>query len=92
MDPADLPIPKKVIDYRKRTQCDSISGLYLREIAMQSGADNNPALNYFKDDTRSFVSTDATAFQYGELLAQAAIADRLGYDDDAKNIAWKPLP
>ncbi len=78
------PSLKKVIDYRKRTQCDSISGLYFWEIAMQSGADNNPALNYFKDDTRSFVSTDATAFQYGELLAQAAIADRLGYDDDAK--------
>lgn len=74
---------KKVIDYRKQTQCDSISGLYYWEIAMQSGADNNPALNYFKDDTRSFISTDATAFQYGEFLAQSAIAKHLGYEDDA---------
>lgn len=74
---------KKVIDYRKQTQCDSISGLYYWEIAMQSGADNNPALNYFKDDTRSFISTDATSFQYGELLAQSAIAGHLGYKEDA---------
>jgi len=75
---------KSVIDYRKKTQCDSISGLYYWEIAMQSGADNNPALNYFKDDSRSFISTDATAFQYGELLAQAAIASKLGYKEDAE--------
>ncbi|MCM1020610.1 MAG: hypothetical protein NC343_00575 [Muribaculum sp.] len=77
------PALKSVIDYRKRTQCDSISGLYYWEIAMQSGADNNPAMNYFKDDSRSFISTDATAFQYGELLAQAAIAEKLGYTADA---------
>lgn len=77
------PRLKKVIDYRRQTQCDSISGLYFWEIAMQSGADNNPALNYFKDDSRSFISTDATAFQYGELLAQAAIAEKLGFGDDA---------
>lgn len=74
---------KKVIDYRRQTQCDSVTGLYYWEIAMQSGADNNPALNYFKDDPRSFISTDATAFQYGELLAQAAIARHLGYEVDA---------
>ncbi len=78
------PALNKVIDYRRATQRDSISGLYYWEIAMQSGADNNPALNYFKEDTRSFLSTDASAFQYGELLAQAAIAEKLGYDADAK--------
>lgn len=74
----------KVIDYRRATQRDSVSGLYFWEIAMQSGADNNPALNYFKDDSRTFLSTDASAFQYGELLAQAAIAEKLGFDDDAR--------
>lgn len=78
------PSLKKVIDYRRQTQRDSVSGLYFWEIAMQSGADNNPAMNYFKDDSRSFISTDATAFQYGELLAQAAIARHLGHDNDAK--------
>ncbi|MDE6448472.1 MAG: hypothetical protein K2L41_00145 [Muribaculaceae bacterium] len=75
---------QSVLDYRRNTQRDSISGLYYWEIAMQSGADNNPAMNYFKDDTRSFISTDATAFQYGELLAQSAIAEKLGYSDDAR--------
>lgn len=75
---------ENVIDYRRKTQRDSISGLYGWEIAMQSGADNNPALNYFSEDTRSFISTDATAFQYGELLAQAAIASQLGYKKDAE--------
>lgn len=74
----------KVIDYRRQTQRDSISGLYYWEIAMQSGADNNPAMNYFKDDSRSFISTDASAFQYGELLAQAAIASHLGKAEDAE--------
>lgn len=77
----------RVLDYRRATQRDSISGLYYWEIAMQSGADNNPALNYFKDDTRTFLATDASAFQYGELLAQAAIARQLGYDDDARRYA-----
>lgn len=77
----------RVIDYRRKTQRDSISGLYYWEIAMQSGADNNPALNYFKDDSRSFISTDATAFQYGELLAQAKIATKLGYKEDASRLS-----
>ncbi|MCM1139432.1 MAG: hypothetical protein NC453_12750 [Muribaculum sp.] len=78
---------KSVIDYRRRTQCDSVTGLYGWEIAMQSGADNNPALNYFKDDSRTFISTDATAFQYGELSAQSAIAEKLGYKEDAEKYA-----
>lgn len=77
---------EKVIDYRRKTQRDSISGLYYWEIAMQSGADNNPALNYFKDDSRTFLSTDASAFQYGELLAQAAIAEKLGKNNDASRL------
>lgn len=76
----------KVLDYRRATQRDSVSGLYFWEIAMQSGADNNPALNYFKDDSRTFLAADASAFQYGELLAQAAIADKLGKTEDAKKL------
>lgn len=76
----------KVLDYRRATQRDSVSALYFWEIAMQSGADNNPALNYFKDDSRTFLAADASAFQYGELLAQAAIADKLGKTEDAKKL------
>ncbi len=78
---------EKVLDYRRKTQRDSVSGLYFWEIAMQSGADNNPALNYFKDDSRTFLAADASAFQYGELLAQAAIARKLGKKDDAKRLS-----
>lgn len=79
-----FPALESVIDYRRKTQRDSISGLYGWEIAMQSGADNNPALNYFKDDSRTFIATDATAFQYGELMAQAAIASKLGYKEKSE--------
>ncbi len=75
-----------VLNYRRATQLDSVSGLYYWEIAMQSGADNNPALNYFKDDSRSFISVDATAFQYAEILSQAAIAEKLGMKDDAERL------
>ncbi len=75
-----------MLNYRRATQLDSVSGLYYWEIAMQSGADNNPALNYFKDDSRSFISVDATAFQYAEILSQAAIAEKLGMKDDAERL------
>lgn len=79
----------KVIEYRRKTQRDPESQLYFWELAMQSGADNNPCLNYFKEDTRSFLSTDASAFQYGELLAQAAIARHLGYNSDADSLSME---
>ena len=82
---------ERVLDYRRSTQLDSISGLYFWEIAMQSGADNNPALNYFKDDSRSFISVDASAFQYGEILAQAAIAEKLGMKADATRLRKEAL-
>lgn len=84
---------QSVLEFRRKTQRDSISGLYFWDIAMQSGADNNPALNYFKDDSRSFLATDASAFQYGELLAQAAIARKLGKtaDGDALEAEAKAL-
>lgn len=73
----------KVIEHRKKTQLDTQSGLYFWEIAMQSGADNNPALNYLQEDTRSFLATDCTAFQYAELLSQSQIAKHLGFEEDS---------
>lgn len=77
----------KILDYRKKTQFDPEFGLYYWEIAMQSGADNNVAMNYFEQDTRSYVCADASAFQYGELLSQAQIAKNLGKTEDAKRFA-----
>lgn len=75
---------KKVLAYREKTQKDTVTGLFYWDIAMQSGADNNPALNYFMEDTRSFLAPDASTWQYKEYLAQSAIATELGYKEDAE--------
>lgn len=73
----------QVISYREETQQDSDTGLFFWQIAMQSGADNNPALNYYKDDKRSFLACDASAWQYLEYVNMAIIAEKLGHNDDA---------
>lgn len=78
---------KKVLAYRKQTQFDEKYGLYFWDNAMQSGADNNVAMNYFIEDKRSYVCADASAFQYGELLAQSAIAKAIGKTEDAAAFA-----
>jgi len=77
----------RVLEYRKKTQFDAGRGLYFWEIAMQSGADNNPALNYFKEDSRRFDCADMCAFQYGELQAAAMLARKLGRTADAERFA-----
>ena len=80
----------RVLDYRDETQFDTIYGLYYWDNAMQSGADNNPALNYFwKEDHRSFLACDASTFQLRELIAQARIAEKLGHKSDAKMLLEK---
>lgn len=73
---------KKVLEYRESTQQDSVTGLFYWDIAMQSGADNNPGMNYFIEDKRSFLAPDASSWQYKEYLAQAALAKKLGYIED----------
>ncbi len=77
---ADL---KKVLNYREKTQQDSATGLFYWDIAMQSGADNNPALNYFMEDKRKFLAPDINTWQYKEYLAQSALAKMLGKTADA---------
>ncbi len=72
----------RVLEYRDKTQFDPKYGLYFWDIAMQSGADNNPALNYFTDDKRSFLACDASTWQLRELIAQANIAKELGKTED----------
>lgn len=79
----------KVLEYRDNTQFDPKYGLYFWDIAMQSGADNNPALNYFTDDKRSFLACDASAWQLRELIAQANIAEKLGKADVANILRTK---
>lgn len=76
---------KKVIEYREKTQQDEKTGLFFWDNAMQSGADNNPAMNYFwQEDHRSFLACDASTFQLKEYMAQAKIADNIGNAEDAK--------
>lgn len=74
---------KKVLAYRDTVYLDTDYNLYFWENAFQSGADNNPALNYFKQDSRSYLATDFSVMQMQEFKAQAVIAAALGYEDDA---------
>lgn len=73
----------RVLAYRDATQRDEATGLYFWEMAFQSGADNNPALNYFSDDKRSFLACDCSAMQLLEFRAQAEIAGALGLTEEA---------
>ena len=80
----------KVLEYRDKTQLDSTYNLYFWDNAMQSGADNNPAMNYFwKEDFRSFLAPDASTFSLREIIAQAKIAEKLGREEDAKMLMEK---
>lgn len=71
-------------DYREKTQQDEKTGLFFWQIAMQSGADNNPAMNYFKEDTRSFLAPDVSTLQVREYEAMAILADKFGHSEDAE--------
>ncbi len=74
---------KMVMNYRENYQKDEETGLFFWEIAMQSGADNNPVLNYFQDDERQFLACDMNTWQYREYLAMIQIAEALGLEQDA---------
>ena len=79
----------KILDYRDRTQLDSLTNCYYWEDAGQSGADNNPAMNVYKQDTRSFLAPDASTLQLREFIAQALIAKELGKMDDYSKLMKK---
>ena len=79
------PELQRILAYRKRTQFDSRWGLWFWDNAMQSGADNNPALSNDPADPSSILAVDASVFAMREYLAMAALADRLGYRDDARD-------
>ncbi len=78
---------KRVVSYQRTKRFDAKYGLYFWEIAMFSGADNNPALNYWDGDTRSYLCTDASAFMYGEMLSLAVIARELGNTAESEQFA-----
>lgn len=57
-------------------------GLYVWEDAMQSGADNNPAIGNGDDVTKMIAACDVNTFMYREYLALAEIARSFDYEED----------
>jgi neutral trehalase len=74
------PAMKRIVEYRKRTQFDVKWGLWFWDNAMQSGADNNPALTNDPKDRSAILAVDASVWAMRESLAMAQLAERLRDD------------
>jgi len=66
-------------------------GLCVWDDAMQSGADNNPAVGNDPQDKRAVLACDVNTFQYREYLALARLAGALGRRDDQARFAGKAV-
>lgn len=75
---------KKVIAYREKTQLDTAYGLFFWDLAIQSGADNNPVLTNDSTDRSAILAVDASTFQLREYFAMSRIAQKLNEPGDAK--------
>jgi alpha,alpha-trehalase len=75
---------KRVLAYREKTQFDSKYGLFFWDIAVQSGADNNPALTNDENDRSAILAADINAFQLREYISMSKIAKKLGRNDDVR--------
>ncbi len=71
------PAMQRIIEYRKRTQFDPKWGLWFWDNAMQSGADNNPALTNDPKDKSAILAVDASVWAMREYLAMAELAERM---------------
>ncbi len=78
------PAMQRVLAYRKRTQFDARWGLWFWANAMQSGADNNPALTNDPKDPSAILAVDASEWAMREYLAMAVLAEHLGDARDAR--------
>lgn len=78
------PAMQRILVYRRKTQFDEHWNLWFWDNAMQSGADNNAALTNDPADRSAILAVDASVFAMREYLAMAALAQRLGYTDDAR--------
>lgn len=78
------PAMQRVLAYRKRTQFDAKWGLWFWDNAMQSGADNNPALTNDPKDRSAILAVDASVWAMREYLAMAVLAEHLGDAKDAR--------
>ncbi len=80
---------KKVLDYREQTQYDKKYGLFFWDIAIQSGADNNPALTNDTNDRSAILAADINTFQLREYISMMKIAGKLGKTNDVKKYRSK---
>jgi alpha,alpha-trehalase len=80
---------KKVLAYREKTQYDKKYGLFFWDIAIQSGADNNPALTNDTNDRSAILAADINTFQLREYISMMKIAERLGNLTDVKKYRTK---
>ncbi len=67
---------RKIATIRESTHFDEKYGLFAWDSAMQSGADNNPALSNDPEDYGVFLTCDVNALQWREYLALARMAGR----------------
>jgi len=74
----------KAVTRRELTHRDASTGLFFWDNAMQSGADNNPAISNDPEWHASILSCDINAFMFKEYEALASIADKNGKPDDAR--------
>lgn len=77
------PEMRRVLEYRRKTQFDERWGLWFWDNAMQSGADNNPALSNDPRDKSAILAVDASVWAMREYRAMAVLAARLGHPDEA---------
>ncbi|MCX6246909.1 MAG: trehalase family glycosidase [Bacteroidetes bacterium] len=80
---------KKVIEYREKTQFDPKYGLFFWDIAIQSGADNNPALTNDTNDRSAILAADINTFQLREYISMMKIARKLGKTGDVSKYKLK---
>lgn len=80
---------KKVATLRESTNYDAKYGLFFWDSAMQSGADNNPALSNEPDKLRIFLSCDINAFQWREYVALERLAKECDKPEEAEEFRKK---
>jgi alpha,alpha-trehalase len=80
---------KKALEYREQTQFDPKYGLFFWDIAIQSGADNNPALTNDTNDRSAILAADINTFQLREYISMMKIAEKLGKMKDVKTFKSK---
>lgn len=82
-------VMKTMVTRREKTHFDPSYGLFYWDDAMQSGADNNPALTNDPEKAGSILACDMNTFQLREYIALSKIAEELGKAEDAAEFKVK---